>query len=301
MKLKKIRICILGAEGQVGREFQHIAATFEYINFVFYSKKDVDITHFESLERSIGQNQFDYVINCAAYTAVDKAEDEVEKCHAINALACINLIQALQGTKTKLVHFSSDYIYHTYSGFPLREEDETSPQGVYAKSKLEGELILRKSNVPCLILRTSWVISSFGHNFLKTMIRLGHEKPQITVVNDQYGAPTYARHLANVVLDIITMVHNDDTSGASFNDTYNFSNEGIVTWFDLAQRIMLESGLNCTVLPVMTKDYPSKAVRPNWSVLSKDKIKQKFGVEIQHWYVAIKECLAAISASQSQE
>ncbi len=289
----KLRIAILGANGQVGQEFKHIGTSYEYFHFDFYSKQNLDISNQEEVRAVLDKN-YDYVINCAAYTAVDKAESDAEACYAANTSACQNIVDALKGKDTKLVHFSSDYVYHTYTGFPIREEDSTKPQGVYATSKLEGEQIIRASSVPTLILRTSWVVSSFGHNFVKTMLRLGNEKSSVAVVNDQYGAPTYARHLAQTVLEIITQVAANPALLSAFDETYNYANEGIVTWYDIADRIMKEKGLSCLVHPIPTSDYPTPAARPGWSVLSKHKIKEQFNIEIPHWYSALKECLNAI-------
>lgn len=266
---------------------------------MFYGKSSLDIMDEAAVNNILTTGNFDYVINCAAYTAVDKAESDIEKCYAINTYACGTIVNALSGLKTRLIHFSSDYVYNTYSGFPLRENDITSPEGVYAKSKLEGERMIRKSKVPTLILRTSWVISSFGNNFLKTMLRLGKEKSNISVVDDQFGAPTYARHLAQAVLEIITMVETDHNLDFAFNETYNFSSEGFVSWYDIARTIMKEEGLICKVNPIPTKEYPTPATRPSWSVMSKSKVKNTFALEIPHWYKALQECIFSIK-SQTQ-
>lgn len=294
--LKKLKICVLGADGQLGQEFRYLASSYEFLAFDFYSKKLLNIEDKTALKDILNSENFDYVFNCAAYTAVDKAESEVEKCYAINTQACETIVDTLSGLQTRLVHFSSDYVYHTYSGFPLTENDVTSPKGVYAKSKLEGEQIIRKSKTPSLILRTSWVFSSFGHNFVKTMLRLGSEKSVISVVNDQFGAPTYARHLAVAVLDIITTIETNPNLIHAFNETYNFANEGFVSWYDIAVRIMAEGGLECAVNPISTQEYPSRAERPSWSVLSKNKIKERFSLEIPHWFRALKECISEIKA-----
>lgn len=286
---------MLGANGQLGKEFNFIAHSYEYLHFEFFSKLTLDIRDKHALEAVLNVG-YDYVINCAAYTAVDLAETDAENCYAINADACRNIVNAIKGSTTRLVHFSSDYVYNSYNGFPIHEDDSTSPQGVYASSKLEGEQIIRASEVPALILRTSWVISSFGSNFVKTMIRLGSERSSINVVNDQYGAPTYARHLAHAVLDIITQVENNSDMSSAFNDTYNYANEGIVTWFDIAERIIKEYKFPCEVLPILTQDYPTKAKRPHWSVLSKRKIKERFNLEIPHWYTALRDCIAVLDS-----
>lgn len=292
--LKKIKISVVGSNGQVGQEFLAIASTYEYCSFNFFSKNALDITDAAALKSMIEKTQPDFIINCAAYTGVDKAESDKEACFKVNTYACKVISEVLSGSEIKLIHFSSDYIYNTYNGFPIKESDPTCPNGVYAQSKLEGEKILRNSGVPTLIIRTSWVISSFGNNFVKTMLRLGTEKAVLNVVDDQYGAPTYARHLVKAVMEIILKTADHPESISDFNDTYNYSNEGILTWFDLAQKIMLVSGSPCLVNPVPTTEYPTPAQRPNWSVLSKHKIKERYKIEIPHWFSALKECLDAI-------
>lgn len=292
--IKKLKIAVLGAGGQMGQEFRYLAPSYEYCTFYFFDRKKADISDSQSIKNIIDTIKPDYLINCAAYTAVDKAETETKLCYEINTVSCKIITDAIKESQTKLVHFSTDYVYHIYHGFPLSETDETTPKSTYAKSKLEGEKIIRNAGVPALILRTSWVISSFGHNFAKTMMTLGKEKSTLNVVCDQYGAPTYARHLATSVLDIITLVEAQPEFLPSFNDTYNYANEGIITWYDIASQIMKEKNLSCTIRPIQTSGYPTAAVRPKWSVLSKHKIKEKFNLEIPHWYQALKECLEAI-------
>lgn len=298
MTIKKIRIAVLGSNGQLGQEFKYLSRSYEYIHFDFFSRETLDITDKSAFGRVL-QISYDFIINCAAYTAVDKAENDSELCYAINADACKNLMEYLEGSATKLIHFSSDYVYHTYSGFALTESDPTQPKGVYADSKLKGENIIRSYKHPALILRTSWVMSSFGHNFVKTMLRLGKEKKSLSVVNDQFGAPTYARHLASAVLDIILQVSEDQALESEFDATYNYANEGIITWYDLASQIMQTEHLACQVHPIFTKDYPTAAQRPHWSVLSKKKIKDAFHLEIPHWYSALHECLEALKAKEN--
>jgi dTDP-4-dehydrorhamnose reductase len=294
MIVKKIKICILGADGQVGKEFRNLHQSYEYMSFDFFSKTDCDITNEESVKTALNIEEYDYVINCAAYTAVDKAESDQEKCFLINAAACKYICNAILGRPIRLVHFSSDYVYHTFNGFPLRETDSTEPVGIYAQSKLEGENTIRACAVEALILRTSWVVSSFGHNFVKTMLGLGKEKSELRVVNDQLGTITYARHLAVAVLDIITSMTSEHVDKDIFNQTYNFSSEGITSWYDIANEIMKGAELNCRVLPVSTSAYPTAAVRPQWSVMAKNKIREAFGLEIPHWHKALKECMEAI-------
>ena len=261
---KKIKIAVLGSNGQLGQEFKHLAPSYEFVHFDFFSRKALDITDKQAFEKILHQ-EYDYLINCAAYTAVDKAEQDVEACYEINSVACEHIMDYLKGRHTKLVHFSSDYVYHTYHGFAL-------------------------------ILRTSWVISSFGHNFVKTMLRLGSERSSLAVINDQYGAPTYARHLATAVIDIILKVTEYPKFESVFNATYNYANEGIITWYDLASQTMETENLPCQIQTTLTKDYPTAAERPLWSVLSKKKIKNAFDLEIPHWYTGLIECLQAIKS-----
>jgi dTDP-4-dehydrorhamnose reductase len=294
VETKKIKILVLGANGQLGQEFRYLASENQVLDFKFFGRDEVDICAEGDVHRIIDENKPNFVINCAAYTAVDKAEAEVDQCFAINRDACATITNVLKSTSVKMVHFSTDYVYNSYTGFPIKEDDNKNPQSVYATSKLEGENIIRASEVPALIIRTSWVVSSFGHNFVKTMKKLGAEREQLNVVNDQYGAPTYARHLAKSVLDIILKVTENPSLEPHFNDTYNYANEGLITWYDLASQVMKIAGLSCKVSPIPTTAYPTPASRPRWSVMSKQKIKHNFGIVIPHWYTALKECMDAM-------
>lgn len=291
MEIEKIKILVLGANGQLGQEFRYLASENQVLDFNFFGRDEVDICSEGDVHRIIDENKPNFVINCAAYTAVDKAETEVDQCFAINRDACATITNVLNGKDIKLIHFSSDYVYNSYTGFPIKEDDNKNPQSVYATSKLEGENIIRASEVPALIIRTSWVVSSFGHNFVKTMKKLGAEREQLNVVNDQYGAPTYARHLAKSVIDIILKVTENPSLEPHFNDTYNYANEGLITWYDLASQVMKLAGSSCKVSPIPTSSYPTPASRPLWSVMSKQKIKHNFSIVIPHWYTALKECM----------
>jgi dTDP-4-dehydrorhamnose reductase len=295
----KIRITVLGANGQLGQEFQYLAKTIDNISFTFFDKNSLDITSLSALKSMVEETKPDYLINCAAYTAVDKAESDQETCFAINRDACSLLVEVLENKKISLVHFSTDYVYNHFKRFPLRESDYKNPSGAYAISKLEGENILRNAAIEALIIRTSWVVSSYGHNFVKTMMILGAEKAEINVVNDQFGVPTYARHLAIAVIEIINQVEKDDALIPAFNDTYNFTNEGIITWYDLANQVMKLSNSDCIVHPIPSSAYPTPAQRPKWSLLSKHKMKDIFKLEIPHWLTAINECILEINQTRS--
>lgn len=289
--VETIKIAVIGANGQLGQTFRQISGQYKDYIFDFFDKDELNLLDKNVIDTILNQKNYHYIINCAAYTAVDKAESEPELCYAINARACEYITEAIEGKNVRLIHFSTDYVYHQYDGFPLKEHLLPKPQGIYAKSKLEGENIIRKSGIPALIIRTSWVISPFGHNFVKTMLKLGAEKTSIKVVDDQYGAPTYAKDLAIAVMDIIHQVQNNPELVSTFNNTYNYANEGFVTWYDIATQIMQEKSLNCVVLPIASKDYPTAAKRPNWSILSKHTIKEKFNLSIPHWYASLKSCL----------
>lgn len=293
-----LKIAVLGAGGQLGQTFRQISKLYPDIAFDFFDKSELNILHKEDIHNVLNSNTYRYVVNCAAYTHVDKAESEPDLCFAINATACKHIAEIMQGTEMRLIHFSSDYIYHSYNGFPLKESTNPEPQGVYASSKLLGEQYIRAASVPALILRASWIVSPFGHNFVKTMLRLGKEKDQLHVVNDQYGAPTYARDLAMAVMSIIRKTEANPTNLTSFNATYNYANEGIVSWFDISTRIMKELQFSCIVHPISSSGYSTPAQRPKWSVLSKQSIKNNFNLEIPHWYRSLTQCLQELTEKQ---
>lgn len=290
----KVSIAVLGANGQLGQTFRQISKNLSGFSFDFFDKNNLDILDKDTLRKTLLDAKYKYVINCAAYTKVDLAESEPDLCMAVNVTAVKHLIEIMEGTEIRLVHFSSDYVYHRYNGFPLIETDSLNPQSVYAKSKVEGEKIIRNSNVYALILRSSWIISPYGHNFVKTMVHLGQSRDRIHVVNDQLGAITYALDLAKTVMTIIEKVESCKEMLPAFNDTYNFANEGIISWFDIATEIMRLKSYPCKVLPIRTQDYPTAAARPQWSVLSKMKIKTRFNIEISHWLTSLNACLKSL-------
>lgn len=290
----KLSIAVLGANGQLGQTFRQISENLSGFSFDFFDKSNLDILDKDTLRKALLDVGYKYVINCAAYTKVDLAESEPDLCIAVNVTAVKHLTEIMEGTEMRLVHFSSDYVYHQYNGFPLIETDTLNPQSVYAKSKADGEMIIRNSKVPALILRSSWIISPYGHNFVKTMVRLGQTRDSIHVVNDQLGAITYATDLAKTVMAIIEKVESRKEMLTAFNDTYNYANEGITSWFDIATAIMKLKSLPSKVVPISTRDYPTAAARPQWSVLSKKKIKTRFNIEVPHWHTSLKTCLESI-------
>jgi dTDP-4-dehydrorhamnose reductase len=231
------------------------------------------------------------VILCAAYTAVDKAEDEPELCYRINRDAVRNLAE-VAGRESRIIHISTDYVFDGTGKFPWKESDRTHPQSVYGRSKLEGEQALLENAPQSIIIRTAWLYSSFGNNFVKTMIRLGKERETINVVNDQFGTPTYAADLAKAILDIVAFSEKNNQFPAGI---YHYSNEGICTWYDFCIKIFMLAGIEtCKVNPVPTSGYPTKAKRPVYSVLDKTKIKEVFGIAIPQWEDSLKKCIETL-------
>lgn len=291
----RIKIIVLGANGQLGQSYQHLSGEFPWADTYFFDRNNIDITDTERVKAVINKVKPQYIINCAAYTAVDKAESEQESCYAINEKGCRAIVEAIGKDAIKLLHFSTDYVYGIYNGKALNERDATCPPNVYAQSKLAGEQVIRNSEVSSMIIRTSWVISPFGHNFAKTMLRLGKEKSLLTIVNDQFGAPTFTFDLVRDTMNIIHQVAQDSSKTEMWNDTYNYSNEGIITWYDMAKAIMQISDSSCVVEPIPSKNYPTPAKRPNWSLMSKRKIIDNFGIQPPHWYDAVKRCIKNIA------
>lgn len=280
-----MNILVTGSNGQVGSELQALANSYPNFSFIFVDKADLDIGDNAAVQAFFEAKNFDYCINCAAYTAVDKAESDSETAYLVNALGPKNLAIACQKHQTRLVQISTDYVYHNNQNTPFKETDATSPQSVYGRSKLEGEKLALSNNPETLIIRTSWVYSSFGNNFVKTMLRLGKEREQLSIIFDQIGSPTYARDLAKAILDIIQQ------KPSEFTGIYHYSNEGVCSWFDFAQAIFELEGIDCQIKPIETKDYPTPAKRPHFSLLNKNKIKATFALEIPYWRDSLKACL----------
>lgn len=281
------RVVILGAGGQVGQEFQYLIPTGNWPQqFTFLSRHEADLTRADQLRTQLGKLKARVVINCAAYTQVDRAESEREDAYAGNVTGAKNLAQACRETGASLIHFSSDYVYHNKENRPLLETDATNPQGYYGQTKLWGEEAVREELPGAMIIRTSWVYSALGHNFVKTMLRLGKEKPEVSVVDDQIGTPTWARDLASAVLQIIS-VHDPEM----WAGIYNYSNEGVASWYDFAHSIFRLSTYKTPLNPIPSSSYPAPAPRPNYSVLSKQKIKESFNLMIPHWEDSLASCL----------
>ena len=290
-KYKKMNktILITGTNGQLGSEIRKLSSFFPLFSFFFTDIEQLDLLEKQAVQEFIEHNRIDYVINCAAYTAVDKAEDEVQACMAVNRDAVRNLANAAKG-KARILHVSTDYVFDGKGNTPLKETDPVNPQSVYGKSKLEGERALMEVAPESIIVRTSWLYSGFGSNFVKTMLRLGKEREQLSVVSDQTGTPTCAEDLARALLQIIECIEEENTFPAG---VYHYSNEGVCSWYDFCLKIFEWAGITgCKVTPISTGEYPTKAARPLYSVLDKTKIKETFGLEIPQWEDSLKNMLS---------
>lgn len=278
-------ILVTGSNGQLGSEIKELSSNYPY-SFHFTNKDELDITNEEAVADFIKRKNIDTIINCAAYTAVDKAESDKETADMINRKAVENLAQIAKEESIKLIHISTDYVFDGTNHKPYIEIDITNPQSIYGKTKLEGENALISINPKnSIIIRTSWVYGSYGANFVKTMLRLGKERESLGVIYDQIGTPTYARDLAQAVLEMAPKIKNEQV------EIYNYSNEGVLSWYDFAKEIMRMAKLDCKINPIETKEYPTPASRPHYSLLNKSKIKSAFDISIPYWKDSLDECL----------
>jgi len=283
----KQKILVTGSNGQLGSEIKAIAAAYPQFDFIFLSKEDLAIHHSESVKNIFALHHPQYLINCAAYTAVDKAETEKELAFQINAEATGVLAAVCKEYNTLFVHVSTDYVFDGAATSPYTEDAPTNPQSVYGATKLEGEKLATQFNPDSIIIRTAWVYSAFGKNFVKTMMKLMSERDELNVVSDQVGSPTYAADLAVAIMHIIT---ESNWQGG----IYNYSNEGIISWYDFAVAIKEACGYHCKVNPITTSQYPTPAKRPAWSVLDKSKIQQTFGIHPPQWKDSLLTCIAKL-------
>ena len=284
-------ILVTGSKGQLGQELCFLSTQFPLFEFTYVDIEELDITNAEAVQSFFDTKPYQYLISCAAYTAVDKAESNASIAQKVNVEGPRNLALACRKHGTTMLHLSTDYVYHNQQNTPFREDDETCPQSVYAQTKLEGDQVVLQELEQAAIIRTSWVYSAFGHNFVKTMIRLGTERKQLGIVFDQIGTPTYARDLAQALLQIIVRLENGEVSKDQLHGIYHYSNEGVCSWYDFALAIFELEGISCNTLPIETSAYPTPAKRPPFSVLNKAKIKKAFNLEIPHWRDALKRML----------
>jgi len=286
LKDKLITILVTGSGGQLGKELKSISPNFPYCQFLFVVKEDLNIFDKVTLEKFYSGHSIDYCINCAAYTAVDKAEFEKELAFKINANAVGILAAICNKHKTQLIHISTDYVFDGSKKQLYTETDKTNPLNVYGASKLKGEELAIQNCPSAIIIRTSWLYSSYKNNFLKTILRLMEEKESIGVVNDQFGCPTYAADLALAIMRIIKSGKSRENAGI-----YNFCNEGVISWYDFAIGIKELSGSNCSVNPVSTDQYPTASKRPAYTALDTQKIKTVFPVVTPGWKESLQKCI----------
>ena len=287
-----MNILVTGSNGQLGKEIKDLAANYASFSFFFMDLPALDICNSSQLDVFLKDKNINMVINCAAYTAVDKAEQDADIAEKVNAIGVLNLVNALVKVNGKLIHISTDYVFDGNHFLPYKESDPVSPIGVYGETKRAGELAVLNSDIDSIVIRTSWLYSSYRNNFVKTMLHLGSEKENLEVIFDQVGTPTYARDLARTCLEILTGVNSSEIS--KNGNLYHYSNEGVASWYDFAITIMELGGVNCKVKPIQTKDYPTLAKRPQYSVLNKSKIKTDFKIEIPYWRDSLKDCIEKI-------
>ena len=282
-----MNILITGCNGQLGNEMQLLEASHPQHAYFNTDVAELDITNQDAIEAFVEDHQIDGIVNCAAYTAVDKAEENEELCTRLNAEAPAYLSAAIGKRGGWMIQISTDYVFDGTQHTPYTEEADTCPNSVYGKTKLVGELNVQKFCEQSMIIRTAWLYSTFGNNFVKTMIRLGKEKPELGVIFDQVGTPTYARDLA---VAIFAAIEQGIVPGI-----YHFSNEGVISWYDFTKAIHRLAGITtCHVRPLHTSEYPTPANRPHYSVLDKTKIKNIYGIEIPYWEVSLAECINSL-------
>ena len=279
-----MNILITGCQGQLGSELKALATPSDFCRYFFTDINELDITDARAVNQFVQENQIDVVVNCAAYTAVDKAESDLGLCERLNAIAPQYLAEAIEKRGGTLVHVSTDYVFDGKGFQPYKEDAPTNPLTVYGRTKLEGE---RKAMQACkrtVVVRTAWLYSTYGNNFVQTILRLAHEKEVLGVVADQIGTPTYARDLARTILQIIAK--------GIRPGIFHFTNEGTCSWYDFAYAIVRFAGIDrCQIKPLLTANYPTPAQRPHYSVLDKTKIKEVYDIDIAHWTESLKDCL----------
>ncbi len=289
------RILVTGANGQLGSEMRKLGSVSPN-EYIFTDVQELDITNKEAVMSFVEQNGVNIIVNCAAYTNVDRAEDDEATAELINATAVGNLAEAAKAVDGTLFHVSTDYVFGADGNTPRSEDMPTNPLGVYGRTKLSGEQAIAEVGAKAIIIRTAWLYSEFGNNFLKTMLRLTAEKESLNVVFDQVGTPTYAGDLALVIFSII-----EGNLYAGNEGVYHFSNEGVCSWYDFATEIAIAAGnLECNIQPCHSSEFPSKVTRPPYSVLDKTKIKQTFGVDIPHWRDSMLYCLERLGAIKQE-
>lgn len=287
-----MNILVTGSNGQLGSEIKDVATNYPNFNFFFMDLPELDICNPNHLDIFFVANKINTVINCAAYTAVDKAEQDEIIAEKVNAAGVLNLVNAIEKVNGQLIHISTDYVFDGNSFLPYIELDEVNPIGVYGNSKRSGELAVINADIDGVVIRTSWLYSAYGNNFVKTMLKLGNERNELGVIFDQVGTPTNASDLAKTCLEILS--YKKESKINIKGNIYHFSNEGVASWYDFAVAIMVLGKVDCNVNPIETKDYPTLAKRPHYSILNKTKIKADFEIKIPYWRDSLRACIHKI-------
>lgn len=288
------KILVTGASGQLGSEIKYLSSQYGQYSFTYTDASELDITDASAVMKAAKDSGYYAIINCAAYTAVDKAESDKDKAYLINATGAANLAAAAAATGAKFVHVSTDFIFDGKHSEPILEDDKPNPLSVYGASKLDGETEVLKANPQTLLVRTSWVYSSYGANFVKTILRLCRERDSLNVIFDQIGTPTYARDLAAFILSALDTAVEQNIGGV-----FHYSNEGVASWYDFAVAIRDIAGLSTKISPIETAQYPTPAVRPKYSVLNKGKVKKAFGIQIPYWRESLVSAMDIILKEQA--
>ncbi len=284
-----MNILITGSNGQLGAEFKDLEAAFSKHSFFFTDINNLDVTDADKVNKFIKSNKIECVINCVGFTQVDRAEEDRARAILLNSTATKYIAEATAAYGALMVHISTDYVFDGKNHKPYTENDTANPKSIYGKSKLDGEIEVMFNAKRAIIIRTSWLYSSYGHNFVKTILEKAKTEKELRVVFDQIGTPTYARDLAKAILEIIPKI-----PAKVRGEIYNYSNEGVASWYDFACAITDIKGLGCRLVPVLTKDYQQVAQRPLYSVLNKSHIKKDFGIEIPYWRDSLRDCLAKL-------
>lgn len=284
-------ILITGANGQLGNEMRVVSAEQEQLTYHFTDVAELDICDIEAIECYVVDHAIDCIVNCAAYTNVNKAEEDTELCDKLNHLAPANLARVAAKHQIGLIHVSTDYVFNGEHYVPYKEDEPTCPNSVYGATKLAGEQAILSIHPEAVVIRTAWLYSTFGNNFVKTMLRLGSEREELGVVFDQIGTPTYARDLARTIQHIMVK--------GIVPGIYHYSNEGVCSWYDFTKMIFALGGITtCQLKPLHTDEYPTPAARPHYSVLDKTKIKQTYGIDVPYWVDSLRECISSVVSDE---
>lgn len=286
IKIRLMNLLVTGSNGQLGSELKALAVGYPSYRFIFTDKEELDITNAEQVHKFFKKNKVECLVNCAGYTAVENAEEDKDSATLLNATAVRHLAEASAKTGALMIHISTDYVFEGKQFRPYTEGDTANPKTIYGKTKFDGEIEVIFNAKRALIIRTSWLYSSFGQNFVKTVLEKARKENELRVVFDQIGTPTYAADLARAILDVIPKVPLKIRA-----EVYNFSNEGVASWFDFAKAIIDIKGIDCQVVPILSKDIQTRAIRPHYSVLDKTRIKKDFGLVIPHWRESLGRCL----------